>query len=124
MSDISNYPELLADMATHAKTLFVQKGIADETAHQVAWDLAEFLRTHWSKQTIYFPEAVSLEARRRAAGMFAEFNGRNIAELAKKYDVSVQHAYRMIRYMRAESVLANQGRLFDDDDDVPKPNLR
>lgn len=120
----SSYPELLSDMADQAERLFIKRGIAGDLARSVAWDLVEYLRTsHWAKQTIYFPEAVSVDARRRAAEMFERFNGHNMAELAQEFDVSLQHAYRMIRFVRAEMVLKRQGRLFAEDE-PEKPNLR
>lgn len=71
--------------------------------------LADFLSLSWGGQLVYFPK----DSKRRATMMYAEFDGGNHADLARKYGVCVQTVYRVIKQERAARRM-RQCSLLDD----------
>ncbi|HEL5982467.1 TPA: DNA-binding protein, partial [Escherichia coli] len=49
--------------------------------------------------------------------IFREFNGRNHHELARKFGVSLQWVYSVVKRVRKEEISRLQGQLFEDDDE-------
>ncbi len=77
-----------------AKALLVFRVDHGETiAANVAKSLADYLSIAWGGMPIYIPK----DAKRRASMMLDEFTGDNHAELARKYGVSLQTVYRVIK---------------------------
>lgn len=71
--------------------------------------LADFLSLSWGGQMVYFPK----DSKRRASMMYAEFDGSNHADLARKYGVCVQTVYRVIKQER-EARRVQQCSLLDE----------
>ncbi|EOW9148485.1 Mor transcription activator family protein, partial [Vibrio cholerae] len=60
----------------------------------------------------YFPKGEELENQLRSMYIWREFNGRNVPELALKYNLSTQNIYAAIRKMRKLELQKRQHRLF------------
>lgn len=114
----SQGPELLRSVEDEVKAeivrlLSLRGGIGPEERERIGESLgkslADFLSLSWGGQYIYFPK----DGKRRAAMMYAEFDGGNHADLARKYGVCVQTVYRVIKQERAARRM-RQCSLLDD----------
>ena len=104
-------PEYLADFLFICSSSLINADIDEETAVAIANKIAEQMCKNWGKQLIYFPEYDSLSRLERNAKIFAECNGLNHAELAKKYDMSIQAVYRIYKSVMTEEVSKRQTKL-------------
>lgn len=106
-------PDLLKDLADNvADVLAKLSGIDPLIAESLGQEVAERMGKNWGGLNIYFPKGMAVKNHRLARELWAEYNGRNTAELARKYQISLQWTYTIIRAMRAEEVGRNQGKLF------------
>ncbi|MCN2537284.1 DNA-binding protein, partial [Escherichia coli] len=62
-----------------------------------------------------FPMGMVWKVSQRDREIFREFNGRNHHELARKFGVSLQWVYSVVKRVRKEELDRMQGRLFDED---------
>lgn len=60
----------------------------------------------------YLPRGRQLEAEIQNLSIWHEFKGDNVEELARKYDKSMQHIWRVIAKMRAREIKNRQPELF------------
>ncbi len=115
MIDTSQKPgtELLSDLANRI-TQLLQEHIGEDRAADIGQAVAEDMAQHWGGQLVYFPKGKFLILSKRDRHIYAEFNGRNHADLARKYDVSVQHIYRIIKIMTRRDLDERHDDLFAD----------
>ncbi|MEN1655852.1 Mor transcription activator family protein, partial [Pseudomonas aeruginosa] len=66
---------------------------------------------------VYFPMGMVWKVSQRDREIFREFNGRNHHELARKFGVSLQWVYSVVKRVRKEEISRLQGQLFEDDDE-------
>lgn len=106
-------PETLAalrDLVAH--TLRRTVGMDDELAAHVGHEVMYAFAQHWGGDAVYIPKADTLQRYDRDLRIWADFNGRNHAELARKYRISKVWVYAIVRRMRAMDTDRRQGRLF------------
>ncbi|KWZ43775.1 DNA-binding protein [Burkholderia savannae] len=110
----SKGPELLVDLAQHvAHTLTELANIDAVQAEQLGREIADRMAMHWGGQNIYFPMGASYRLSQRDRQIFDEFRGDNHGELARKYGVSLQWVYKIIKAVRREEIAARQSDLFE-----------
>lgn len=69
-------------------------------------------------ETVYFPKGMAYRLELRDQRIYAEFNGKNYSELARRYKVTPRHIRRVVR--RARAIDTTQRRLFPEQDgDLP-----
>lgn len=97
----SKVPELLTDLADHvAITLTERTAIGQDAAEEIGYEIAGRMAQHWGGQNIYFPMGQSLRLSHRDEQICGEFNGSNHSELARKYGVSLQWIYKIVKTAR------------------------
>lgn len=96
------YPELLGDLLTNLARELKAAGLDVTSASDIAWRATEKVRDRWSGQTIYVPQAITYETRKRYEQIWNEFTGDNVPDLARRYRLSEQAVYAAIRHMREE----------------------
>ena len=107
-------PELLTDLAAQcAVVLRETHGVAAAAADQAGLEIACRMAAHWGGQLVYFPKGLSYRLSERDRQIVAEFNGTNHADLAIKYNISIQWVYKIIKMACEEGVRKRQGRLFE-----------
>lgn len=95
------YPELLADMALQLREFLIEEaGVAEDKAEAFARDAAERVRQNWGGQLVYVPTGLGHEVLQRWEQIWAKFSGDNVPALAKEFDCTEIHIYRIIRRMR------------------------
>ncbi|MBN3263205.1 Mor transcription activator family protein [Pectobacterium brasiliense] len=105
----SKGPELLVELSQHvADTVKTVTELDPQTAEQVGNAVAKHMMTVWGGQNVYFPMGISWRASQRDLQIYEEFDGRNHSALAKKYNVSLQWIYKIVRTMRKEELQAKQ----------------
>ena len=70
------------------------------------------MATHWGGQNIYFPMGLSYILSKRDRQIYAEFNGNNHSELARKYGISLQWVYKLIKTVHKEEMATRQQDMF------------
>lgn len=94
-------PELLMDLADKTAQILQERiEIDPDLAAHVASELARNIAQSWGGQTIYVPQGLGMFAHERDELIFREFNGTNHAELARKYKISMQWVYSIVKKMR------------------------
>jgi len=93
------YPEVLAELARliHAQLM---PSLGDD-AGPAALDVVEAIRRGFGGEMIYIPLGMPHERQQRNAEIARQFNGRNHAELAHQYGVSVKAIYSILSSHRA-----------------------
>lgn len=111
----SRIPELIADLEAQATACLLSIAPVDrDMATQISKQLAQHLTNNWRGQIIYFPKNHGGTLDERDKQIYAEFNGKNHQQLAKKYDLAVQQVYKIVKAVgQAETAKRQQG-LFDE----------
>ena len=69
---------------------------------------------NWGGQNVYFPMGMVWKVSQRDREIFLEFDGRNHHELARKFGVSLQWIYSVVKRVRKEELDRMQGKLFEE----------
>ncbi len=90
--------ELLNDIHTHtADVLEKESQITQGQSRKIARHIVDRFRQAFGGQLIYFPKGTQCDISERDEHLYAEFNGNNQKELAKKYGVTIQQVYKRLR---------------------------
>lgn len=107
-------PELLSDLAEKtAEILRESIEIDPATASHIGVKLARSIAEKWKKQLVYIPEGLGMYIHERDLQIYKEFNGSNHAELARKYKISMQWVYAIVKKMQAIRAREVQPELFE-----------
>ena len=108
-------PELVADLETHTAELLARElNIPKEQAVMAGKKLSRHLTDNWGGQLIYIPKNHGGRLDERDRQIWAEFDGKNHQQLAKKYNLATQQIYQIIKRARAADLQARQRSIFDD----------
>lgn len=69
----------------------------EDFANQVANELAFQVAQHWGGQSVYIIKDDTFLADERDIKIYNECNGVNHSELARKYKISLQYVYRIVK---------------------------
>ncbi|WP_373100812.1 MULTISPECIES: Mor transcription activator family protein [Pasteurellaceae] len=110
-------PEILADLARHIEAELISAASANDTltnekAKQVGIEIAHKIAHAWGGEVIYIPRNLILLLNERDRKIWQEFNGFNHRELARKYKVSMQWVYQIVKKMRKEEIARRQFDMF------------
>lgn len=101
--DIGRLPEIISDLAFHAAQVLIESmNIDSASAKNVGHAIADRMMRNWGGQSIYFPKGVSGKASDRDYQIYSECNGRNYAELAKTYNLTLQWIYKIVKRVHTE----------------------
>lgn len=105
----AGYPEILADLADLFHRRLTDR-LDPPAAADLALDLAEAIRLKWGGGLIYIPKGDAYERRGRDATIWREFDGRNHADLARRFNLTLSCVYDILARERKR----RQHRLFGD----------
>lgn len=104
--------ELLSHVVSKGRALLVARLNADqETAQEIARDLAIELARDFGGHFFYFPRNLADALAGRDREIYAAYNGRNITELASKYGLSEVRIYQILDRVRREEFARRQAPL-------------
>lgn len=114
MSDFrSKGPELLVDLTEHvAAALSELVSMEDGTARHVAKEVADRMAAHWGGQNVYFPMGQAGKVSQRDRQIYEEFNGTNQSDLARKWGMSLQWIYKIVKAVRKDELARRQVDMF------------
>lgn len=96
-------PEIINDLAFHASQVLIESINLDSVAAEnVGQAIANRMMRNWGGQSIYFPKGISGKVSERDYQIYSECDGRNYAELAKKYNLTLQWIYKIVKRVHAE----------------------
>ncbi len=96
------YAELLDDVASKVASMArCLPAISDTDAGDFGRRVADMLAEDWGGSSIYIPKNLASRFRNRDARLYLEYNGNNISELARKYGITQQRVYAIIKAERA-----------------------
>ncbi len=118
-SDAKRYrsqgPELLVDLAdTITQALVDLIELERERAEHVAVEVSRRMAKHWGGQSVYVPMGLSYNVSDRDKKIYADFNGTNHSDLVRKYGVSLQWIYKIVKAVRQSEMKRIQRDLFPD----------
>lgn len=110
----SKGPELLVELAQHTSNILHEAVDIDiRTADQIGEAVASRMMQVWGGQNVYFPMGMAWRVSQRDQEIFSDFNGKNHHDLARKYGVSLQWIYSVVKRVRKEEQARIQGSLFE-----------
>lgn len=115
---VENLPEVTKHWPQDAQALFEHMRVTfgrdynDETATQLAMKALIEMAKYGGGQYIYFPKMESLSMALRDIQIWKKFNGRNVRNLAKEFNLTVQRVYAIVAEQRKIEVQRNQPSLF------------
>lgn len=114
MSDFrSKGPELLVDLTEHVAASLVELvSMEDEAAKHVAREVTDRMAAHWGGQNVYFPMGLAGRLSRRDREIFEAFNGTNHSDLARRYSVSLQWIYKIVKAVKKDEIARRQADMF------------
>ncbi len=106
--------ELLEDLGGKIKAALVSLAeLNPDLSEHVGNEIVNQMSEHWGGQIIYFPQGMMQKISTRDLQIWEEFSGSNHAELARKYHISLQWVYRIVKTMRKQQTQKRQGQLFN-----------
>ena len=106
-----DYPALIRELAEILMQQLRQADIDPAAAAAASEAAAEYVREHFGGQPLYWAKGETMRQRRVRERMWAEFNGRNHSDLARKYGICLQQVYRRLKISQAEELARRQGQL-------------
>lgn len=104
--------ELLADLAEQVEERLVAIGMDHADATRLGWLAAQHMNAHWGGGLLYICKGQHYEISLRDQEIFRRFNGENHDWLAREYDLTVQHVYRIVKRVGAAERAKRQSSLF------------
>ena len=106
--------ELLVDLADNLTSMLTDKlNVSPDEARTVAQEAAAHIADHWGGQSVYIPMDLVARMSSRNAEIYSAFAGDNISELVRKFGLSRQAIYRIVKAEK-EKRAPKQGFLFQD----------
>lgn len=109
-------PELVADLEAQTATFLLSElNLDNQQAQIISKKLSRHITSNWGGQLIYIPKNQGGKLDERDQQIYAEFNGKNHFDLAKKYDLAVQQIYKIVKTVGQYEMAQRQRGLFDDE---------
>lgn len=93
--------ELLLDLRDHVADVLSKSGLSDSAAKSIAQDAAVRVADSWGGQAVYIPMDTAMKMCTRNSEIWEAYTGDNIYHLVKRFGLSRQTIYRIIRDERA-----------------------
>lgn len=97
-----DYPEILSEMAHHLATKLIDCGVGETKANEAAFEAVEYVRKLYGGQSPYIPRGLKFNSSERNKEIYRKYQGNNIPELAREYQLSIVSIYKIIAKFRAK----------------------
>lgn len=104
--------ELLTDVADQISVILKEYNVDPVKAEQAGAAVSNHLAEHWGGQLITFPKDHLYKITQRDLQIFQEVDAHNIHEVARKYNLTTNAIYRVIKRIRRLAVAERQPDLF------------
>lgn len=107
--------ELMNGLMEAVITILTERqGVSVMTACRVASAFAERMSFVWANSVIRIPKGIAYNTLKRNKALFDNFDGNNHAWLGRKYGISIQRVYTIVKEMRQAYIESLQVDMFDD----------
>lgn len=96
MSDITS-PELMQDVYDAVIDMLKEHNISPENKAESAYKVIEAIEHKWSGLLVYIPKKDGQKMKKRNANIKKDFTGDNHSDLCRKYKISLQTVYRILK---------------------------
>lgn len=108
-------PELIDDLEANLSAFLSETSLSEAEAESISAAFIDYLMHEWGGQVIYIPTGTrSIRIHQRDVDIYRDFRGDNHHELSKKYNISMQWIYKIIKRMGKIDIEKRQTKLFDD----------
>lgn len=104
--------ELLSDVADQIAIILRDFGIDETLAAHCGSNVAAHLADHWGGQHVTIPMDYAFKLSVRDLEIFEQVRGNNIPEVAKRYGLTVNAVYRIIKRTKKRAIAKAQPDLF------------
>jgi len=94
---INQCPGVLVELHAVLKKGLQDNQIEESIADEIALKTTEYLRANKGGTSIYIPKGMVLDNNKRNENIYKEFNGDNHEELCKRYKISIQWLYKILK---------------------------
>lgn len=108
-------PELISHLYSKIKVEGQAANLDEQTVQQLASKVAMSIAHDFGGEVLYIPKGLLLPLTKRDLQIWQSFNGNNHNELARKFNVSVQWVYKIVKRVQKEEVAKRQIDLFSAD---------
>ncbi len=115
LDDRVRWPEGLTFLAEHAEAALIRLGFEKMQAVRLANVVLTQLAFGCGGRAFYLPVGDLLKKQLRDREIWHQFNGRNVDDLARDYQLTQMQIYAILKKQRALNVNKYQGSLFDQD---------
>lgn len=112
MSSPEREASLFMDMIIHMENELIKQGIASDQAKLSARETCEHIRKTFGGESIYIGKGRHLNSILKNHEVYKKFTGTNHTQLAKLFDLTVPHVYRIVKKVHKEEVDKRQPQLF------------
>ena len=106
-------PELVRDLEDQITHYLLQETSIDRSrAILISKKVARHITANWGGQLLYIPKNHGGQLSERDMQIWSEFNGRNHNDLVKRYDLTLQQIYRILKDIGELERAKTQGDLF------------
>lgn len=107
--------ELMNGLMEAVITILTERqGVPVMTACRVASAFAGRMSFVWANSVIRIPKGIAYNTLKRNKALFDNFDGNNHAWLGRKYGISIQRVYTIVKEMRQAYIESLQVDMFDD----------
>ncbi|ECI3885399.1 TPA: Mor transcription activator family protein [Salmonella enterica subsp. enterica serovar Newport] len=115
MMGATTQKELMDGLMEAVITILTERqGIPVMTACRVANTFADRMSHVWANSVIRIPKGIAYNTLKRNKALFDNFDGNNHAWLGRKYGISIQRVYTIVKEMRQAYIESLQVDMFDD----------
>lgn len=109
MSAPEKYPPILVEIYEHILALINKNNMfSAHSSDDAALIITDTIRRNFGGAMMYIPKSSGMTLQQRDREIFSKYNYKNVSELAKEYDLSVQCIYRVIKRVSAEKSAVSQ----------------
>ncbi|STZ74810.1 Mor transcription activator family protein [Bergeriella denitrificans] len=113
IADNKRAAELMVDLEEQIAACLVSVSNTDrQTARITARQVSAHISKHWGGQLLYIPKNHLGKLDERDAEIWRRFDGKNHAELAREFDLTMQQIYKIVRDAAAHHRAKRQIDLF------------
>lgn len=94
--------ELLNELFATLKSSLESFKISSKMAHKISLHAVTLVRKNWGGIMVYIPKNDAIEKNERDLKIKADFTGNNHTELCKRYHLSLQRIYKILKKTNPE----------------------
>jgi Mor family transcriptional regulator len=105
--------KFLDDLSTQVIEVLLELNIDQTKCEIAAAEVISMVVAKHGGEQLYIPKDYTHKSQERALAVYEVCNGRNHAEVAREFDISVRSVYRIYKRIKAQIIAKNQRDMFN-----------